>query len=264
VAVSVASFAHTRDAVGQDRSKKATPPTTFRSAKKLMRRLYEHHPITFYCGCKYEDRVVNLSSCGYVPRNPKSKRAARVEWEHIVPAEAFGRSFPEWRDGHPACRKNDRSPFRGRACARAASAVFRAMEANPYNLVPAIGELNGLRSNFSMAMIPGEARRFGACDVEIEQRKFEPADAIKGDVARTYSYMHLTYPGRGIVSAKNERLFRAWAASDPVDAVECDRYERIREATGLDNPLLRAPCARLGSGARRGRGSGPISGEMQP
>ena len=46
--------------------------------------------------------------------------------------------------------------------------LFRYMEADLYNLQPAIGEVNGLRSNYSMEMIPGEKREFGACDVEIE------------------------------------------------------------------------------------------------
>lgn len=26
-----------------------------------------------------------------------------MEWEHIVPAENFGRAFREWRVGDPAC-----------------------------------------------------------------------------------------------------------------------------------------------------------------
>ena len=51
------------------------------------------------------------------------------------------------------------------------------MEADLYNLYPAIGEVNGLRSNYSMAMIPGEKREFGTCDVEIEDKKVEPPPA---------------------------------------------------------------------------------------
>ena len=43
-----------------------------------------------------------------------------------------------------------------------------------YNLVPAVGEINGLRSNYSFGMISGEKREFGSCDMEIESRKAEP------------------------------------------------------------------------------------------
>ena len=37
---------------------------------------------------------------------------------------------------------------------------FRYMESDMYNLVPRIGEINGLRSNYSYAMIPGEKKDF--------------------------------------------------------------------------------------------------------
>jgi deoxyribonuclease-1 len=49
--------------------------------------------------------------------------------------------------------------------------------------------VNGLRSDYSMAMIEGEQRPFGACDVEIAERKIEPRPEIRGDIARIYLYM---------------------------------------------------------------------------
>ncbi len=63
------------------------------------------------------------------------------------------------------------------------------MESDLYNLVPAIGEINGLRSNYSFAMIPGEKREFGTCDLEIENRKAVPRpEIIKGDVGSKTTY----------------------------------------------------------------------------
>jgi deoxyribonuclease-1 len=50
-----------------------------------------------------------------------------------------------------------------------------------------------------MAMIEGEQRQFGACDVEIAERKIEPRPEIRGDIARIYLYMEASYPGRGII-----------------------------------------------------------------
>jgi deoxyribonuclease I len=44
--------------------------------------------------------------------------------------------------------------------------------------------VNGLHSHDSMAMIKGEQRQFGACDVEIAERKIEPRPEIRGDIAR--------------------------------------------------------------------------------
>ena len=87
------------------------------------------------------------------------------------------------------------------------------MEGDLHNLQPAVGEVNGRRSNYSMAMIAGEAREFGQCDVEIADRKVEPRPAIRGDIARIYLYMDAAYPGRGVLSEKNRPLFAAWARS---------------------------------------------------
>lgn len=46
------------------------------------------------------------------------KRANRVEWEHVLPAENFGRFFPEWREGSPMCTDNRGAPFKGNENAR--------------------------------------------------------------------------------------------------------------------------------------------------
>ena len=46
--------------------------------------------------------------------------------------------------------------YKGRRCASKVSLEFRLMEADLYNVQPAIGEVNGRRSNYSMAIIPGE------------------------------------------------------------------------------------------------------------
>jgi len=54
------------------------------------------------------------------------------------------------------------------------------MEADMHNLKPSAGEINGLHSNYSFAMISGEPRRFGACDMEIEDRKAEPLEYSGG------------------------------------------------------------------------------------
>ena len=60
------------------------------------------------------------------------------------------------------------------------------MQADMYYLNPAIGEVNGRRSNYSMAIIKGEKREFGKCDVEIKNKKVEPREEIRGEIARTY------------------------------------------------------------------------------
>ncbi len=217
---------------------------SFRRSKRALREIYATHRLSLYCGCAFDERWrVDAASCGY--RGRGNKRAERIEWEHVVPAHALGGSFAAWRDGHAKCVGN-KGTYKGRACARKISRSFREMEANMHNLYPAIGEVNARRSNFSMAMIEGETRAFGACDVEIAGRTIEPRPAVRGEIARTYRYMHQTYPGRGLISRKNQQLIRTWNEQDPVDAWECQRARTIDRAQGGTNAVVGAACATAG------------------
>ena len=68
---------------------------SFSKAKKiLLRQVYQDHKITFYCNCPFTADKKILPSENYTPKK-QGKRAHRLEWEHIVPAHAFGQSFPE-------------------------------------------------------------------------------------------------------------------------------------------------------------------------
>lgn len=135
---------------------------SFNKAKKtLARQVYQDHKITFYCGCPYEGKAVSPCET-YSPKKKTSKRSKRIEWEHIVPAAHFGRSFREWREGHKECINSKGKSFKGRNCASKMNKKYRYMQSDMYNLVPAIGEVNGLRSNYRFGMISGEQRDFGA------------------------------------------------------------------------------------------------------
>jgi len=74
--------------------------------------------------------------------------------------------------------------------------------------------------------------------VEIEHCKIEPRPAIRGDVARTYLYMNWAYPGHGIISRSNQKLFEAWNRADPVDDWERERARRIEAIQGNRNPFI--------------------------
>ena len=118
---------------------------SFSKAKKiLLTKIYSdpEHRIDLYCGCAYDGKkAVDFSSCGYVPEKDNN-RAHRIEWEHVVPVEAFGQSFKEWREGHPDCVDNRGKAFKGRKCAEKVNHEFRRMQADMYNLYPAAGEPN--------------------------------------------------------------------------------------------------------------------------
>jgi deoxyribonuclease I len=214
--------------------------SNFSQAKKLAVKIHQGHQTTLYCGCPYEGKTVDIRACGYKPKHDVG-RATRLEWEHVVPAEAFGQSFKEWREGAPQCLSKNNKPYKGRKCA-GKNPIFNRMEADLYNLWPEIGELNGLRSNLSMSDFRGDGQ-FGNCQAAIEDRKFRPGTAeAKGRVARTYLYMEQAYPGHGIVSGKNQKLFEAWDQMYPVTAWECERGRIIERHQGNPNPVLQKRC----------------------
>jgi deoxyribonuclease-1 len=115
------------------------------------------------------------------------------------------------------------------------------MEADLHNLLPAVGQLNGDRSNLPYGVVPGEPRAYGACNFEIDRVTdvAEPPDAIQGDVARIWMYMSQTYG----VSVDPERMevFVRWSEGDPVDDWERARDQRIKAAQGNSNPFLASP-----------------------
>ena len=211
-----------------------TKITSFSKAKKILyNKIYKNlEKKTFYCGCSYKNKnSIDFKSCGFAPRK-NAKRAKRVEAEHIVPASLFGRTFKSWRDGHPKCVTRKGKRYKGRRCAKKVSREFRLMEADLFNLYPAIGEVNGDRSNYEFAEIPGEKRSYGKCDVEIEGKKIEPREEIRGDVARTYFYMMASYPKRVKISGEKLKMFKRWSKLDPESEEEKMRLETIRKVLG--------------------------------
>ena len=91
---------------------------SFNKAKKLLEKnVYFDHRETLYCGAPFDEKK-NISLPEGFSTEKHKKRASRVEWEHMTPAENFGRAFLEWRDGHAECVKKDGTPFKGRNCAR--------------------------------------------------------------------------------------------------------------------------------------------------
>lgn len=109
------------------------------------------------------------------------------------------------------------------------------MTSDLHNLVPAVGELNGDRSNYRFGMIEGEPRVYGRCDFEVnfKLRRAEPSPERQGDVARIYFYMRDAYGLK--ISRQQTQLFEAWHRLDPVDQSELLRDQNIQSAQGNSN-----------------------------
>jgi len=182
-----------------------------------------------YCGCAWtwagaSGGRVDPASCGYQTRKQQN-RADRIEWEHIVPAWTFGHQRQCWQNG-------------GRKNCVATDPVFRAMEADLFNLYPSVGEVNGDRSNFNYGMVSGVAPQYGACatKVDFKDRTAEPRAEVKGLVARSTFYMFDRY---GLsMSRQQQQVLMAWDRQHPVSAWERQRDQRTAAIMGHHNPFV--------------------------
>ncbi|MCW0239486.1 endonuclease [Campylobacter lari] len=197
----------------------------FNESKKELVKLYESlgstYQYDFYCNAPFKankkgkyTKFEVVKSDLYTPRNEYTKkgkinqRAKRIEWEHIMPAQNFGKHLPCWREGGRKACQND--------------PLFTKMEADKQNLVPAIGEVNGDRSNFRYAEAPLnlEYTQYGNCKVytDFKAKRFYPANYSKGWIARSYLYMSKTYNIR--LSDQERKLMESWDKQYPMSEKE--------------------------------------------
>jgi len=214
---------------------------SFSKAKKfLQNEVYFDHRKTIYCDATFNSKKEITLPAGY-QSDKYIKRSKRVEWEHVVPAENFGRTFVEWREGTQQCINKKGDQYKGRRCANKASAEYRLMQSDLYNLFPAIGSINAMRSNYNFTMLPGVASDFGLCRMKVDSRKAEPPVGARGRIGRAYLYMDQTY-SRYRMSKSQKQLMSAWDKQYPVSEWECQRAERIKNIQGNVNAVLAKRC----------------------
>ena len=120
---------------------------SFSKAKKqLETKVYQNNRITLYCGASFDSEKNITPPIGF-HTDKHVKRSKRVEWEHVVPADNFGRTFSEWREGDKQCVSSKKKAYKGRKCANKVNAEYRYMQADMHNLFPAIGAVNTMRSS---------------------------------------------------------------------------------------------------------------------
>jgi deoxyribonuclease-1 len=214
---------------------------SFNKAKKMLERdVYHDNRETIYCGAKFDAKKNIEAPQGFVTTT-HLKRSKKVEWEHVVPAENFGRTFIEWRDGHQECVSNKGKAFKGRKCAEKINKQYRYMQADMHNLFPAIGAVNAIRSNYNFTMLPSVTSDFGSCDMRIDDRKAQPPEGARGTIARTYMYMEQSY-SKYKMSKQQRQLMTAWDKQYPVSKWECKRAKRIEKLQGNANEVVNSRC----------------------
>ncbi|MBO5950076.1 MAG: endonuclease [Fibrobacteraceae bacterium] len=212
----------------------------YRGASQVLAQVYTGDLAKdLYCGCPYSGKQnIDTVPCGFRPReNPRRKsykRARRIEWEHIVTAHNMGHFRPCWRDGgRKNCSYND--------------PTFEMMEGDLHNLYPAIGEINGDRSNFMYSQWTNSPEpMYGSCEtvVDFKLKKVQPRKEIQGLIARVHFYMENQYAIK--LSNQDRKLFEAWDKMYPVTKEECERDRRIEKKQGNRNPFVEKACKELG------------------
>ncbi len=221
-----------------------TTNESYVNAKRLLdHNVYFDHRVTLYCEAPFDWRRNITLPRGFTTPSD-ANRARRVEWEHVVPAENFGREFTEWKYGSSACFDNGKH-FRGRNCAERANREFRLMHADMYNLFPSIGAVNKLRSNFPYTEFSSDVKAtFGTCQMKIRYKKAEPPEASRGEIARAVLYMAWAYPERIRLKSAYIELMKRWDARYKASAWECLRAKRIKALQGNANPFTEEACKR--------------------
>ena len=164
------------------------------------------------------------------------KRAERLEWEHIVPVSRLAKNLACW---NTAICCNQKICYKGRHCCQKIDPYFLKMATDLHNIVPEIGELNLIRSNYSFAELPYiKSDQFGSCKFKIDRkyRKVEPNQSVKGIIARTYLYMNDCYNLN--LSLEEKKLFNKWNYKYPPNSWEIDWNTKVYKMQHTDNKYI--------------------------
>ena len=141
------------------------------------------------------------------------------------------------------------------------------MKSDIVHVVPTDGWVNNKRSNYPFGEvssatyksgISNEMKAKGYCKLGSSKTAgyngtvFEPNDEIKGDFARIYFYMAVCYMDKiknwsgGIFTSSGlvqwtQNMMMDWSQRDPVDNVETNRNNAVKETQGNRNPFVDYP-----------------------
>ena len=208
---------------------------SLKQANKLAYQVHLAESKTFYCDCSYSNKKISFKTCGYkISKN--FKRAHRVELEHIVPVSVLAKKLTCW---HKAiCCKNKKC-YKGRSCCEKIDPYYVKMATDLHNIVPEIGELNAIRSNYGFSELPYiNSHQFGSCEFKIDRKikKVECKDSKKGIVSRVYLYMADRYNLE--LTDSEKELFNKWNKKYPPSLWEITWNNKVYAIQKTDNRYI--------------------------
>jgi deoxyribonuclease-1 len=200
--------------------------------------IYADNRVSFFCGCNFDDiERVDISTCGYKP-DRVTKKGPVIRWVRVVPPDKFGGHRKCWKSGSPECKDAKGRRLNARQCCwlRGVDDVYRKAFVDLHNLVPVVSEIAQARKGLPFGEVDGEPREFGTCDFEVGEKTVEPAESIRGDIARVYLYMAHAYEMP--LEESEEAMFEKWHKADPPSDWERERNLRIKEVQKVGNKFI--------------------------
>lgn len=122
------------------------------------------------------------------------------------------------------------------------------MVADLHHLAPTFVTPNGRRGNLKFAEVSGFVYKTSAGS-KLGKEGFEPADVVKGNVARAVMYFIVRYHDKNIRQGmdynsfwiKNVPMLMEWNRQDPPDAYERRRNDLVEDFQGNRNPFIDNP-----------------------
>lgn len=122
------------------------------------------------------------------------------------------------------------------------------MVADLHHLAPTFVTPNGRRANFKFNLV-GKPTYSTSAGSKLGSNEFEPADAVKGNVARAMFYFVVRYYDRNITQGmdyngfwkKNVPMLLEWNRQDPPDANERRRNDLVEQFQSNRNPFVDDP-----------------------
>ncbi|HNT98452.1 MAG TPA: endonuclease, partial [Elusimicrobiales bacterium] len=123
------------------------------------------------------------------------------------------------------------------------------MKADLHHLAPTFLTPNGMRGSYPFGPAGDAVYSTSAGSILSSTGEFEPADAVKGNVARAMLYFVTRYHDRNIDDGMDYRefwtdrvaMFLEWSRRDPPDAAERRRNDLIETFQGNRNPYIDDP-----------------------
>lgn len=184
-------------------------------------------------------------------RIPDYETARGLFWDHLYPAGGetlyCGRPWLADRRGlniehvFPMSWVTRELRCGRRKQCRERSPYFNRIEGDLHNLYPSRRDINDARSSLRFGEIPGEARYFGNCDFEVDERRrvIEPRPAARGEIARAMFYMQYAYDLP--IFRKQAEMLLDWHQADPPSDEERRRNNVIEKIQGNRNPFIDHP-----------------------